>query len=379
MTDDLWGSAFASLALRAYQDLAVAVGLAASRVAPPTISAQVGDLVTPTGVLVLEHSAPRDVWLDKRREGIGSSDLPAVMQLSGYRTPQHVYYDKRGEIPHDDDEDMGDPARYGRLFEEPLAFDWARRNRTVVESVGVVAHREERWQMCSLDRLCTECPLDRSKHELCALEVKCRNAFVAKLWRQGPPDDVLAQVLWQILVTGLDHIHVVCLIGGNDYRQYTVRRSEHEKLVAYLDAEAARLWHDHIVPGVPPDLTGDEPPDAMLDLYERLHPKRRGSIDLDRDLDAQDNVTEYLRAHLDETDAKARKKAAYVKMVAALGEHQGAYLRDRVFYSIDWSNRSTCDLAMLRERHPQAYAECVTEGGSDRLYIPKHIREEFAQ
>ena len=217
----MYGPAFADVMLRAYRDMVDAVGLAASRVAPPTIEARVGDRVTPTGILVLEHSAPRSVRLDKRREGIGSSDLPAVMQLSGYRSPQHVYYDKRGEIPHDDDEDMGDPARYGVLFEEPLAFDWARRNRTVVESVGIVAHRDEPWQMCSLDRLCAECPLDRDKHSLCALEVKCRNAFVAKLWRQGPPDDVLAQVLWQILVTGLDHIHVVCLIGGNDYRQYT--------------------------------------------------------------------------------------------------------------------------------------------------------------
>lgn len=336
-------------------------------------------LVTPTGVLVLDHQAPRSVWLDKRREGIGSSDLPAVMQLSGYRSPQHVYYDKTGAIPHDTDEDMGDPARYGVLFEEPLAFDWARRNRTVVAPVGIVAHREERWQMCSLDRVCTECPLHRDNHYLCALEVKCRDKMKAKFWRNGPPDDVLAQTLWQILVTGLDHIHVVCLIGGNDYRQYTVRRSEHEKLVAYLDAEAARLWHDHIVPGIAPELTGDEPPDAMLDLYERLHPTRRGSIDVDRDLDAQDNVTEYLLACQDEKEAKRRKRVAQVKMVAALGEHQGAYMDSKVFYAIDWSNRSDCDLDMLKERHPKVYAECVTEGGHDRLYIPKHVREEFAQ
>ena len=339
----------------------------------------IGDLVTPTGVLILDHSAPRDVWLNKRREGIGSSDLPAVMQLSGYRSPQHVYYDKRGEIPHDNDEEMGDPARYGVLFEEPLAFDWARRNRTVVAPVGIVAHREERWQMCSLDRLCAECPLDRDKHSLCALEVKCRNAFVAKLWRHGPPDDVLAQVLWQILVTGLDHIHVVCLIGGNDYRQYTVRRSEHEKLVAYLDAEAARLWHEHIVPRIPPGMTGDEPPDAMVDLYNRLHQDRDGFVELDRDLEAQDRVTEYLIACQDESEARDRKKRAKAAMLAVLGDAQMALIGNRPFYSIEQSASSYCDLAMLRERWPQAYAECVTEGGTARLYIPQHTREEFVQ
>lgn len=339
----------------------------------------IANLVTPTGALVLDHSAPRDVWLDKRREGIGSSDLPAVMQLSGYRTPLHVYYDKTGAIPHDDGEDMGDPARYGVLFEEPLAFDWARRNRTVVAPVGIVAHCEETWQMCSLDRLCAECPLDRDKHSLCALEVKCRSAFVAKLWRDGPPDDVLAQVLWQILVTGLDHIHVVCLIGGNDYRQYTVRRSEHEKLVAYLDAEAARLWHEHIVPGVAPEPSGDEPPDAMVDLYGRLHPTREGVVELMRDLDAQDHVTEYLVAGQDESEARNRKEKARAAMLGGLGGAQMAIVNGKPFYSIEQSSRSDCDLAMLRERHPKVYAECVTESSHDRLYIPKHIREEYGR
>lgn len=346
---------------------------------PAVSAARVGEFVTPTGILLLDHSAPRDVWLDKRREGIGSSDLPAVMQLSGYRSPQHIYYDKRGLIPHDDDEAMGDPARYGLLFEEPLAFDWARRNRTVVEPVGIVGFRGEPWQMCSLDRLCTECPLDRDKHQLCALEVKCRDKMVAKFWRKGPSDDVLAQVLWQILVTGLDHIHVVCLIGGNDYRQYTVRRSEHEKLVAYLDASASRLWHEHIVPGIPPELTGDEPPDALLDLYERLHPDRDGIICMDRDLDAQDNVTEYLVACQDESEAHNRKKKAKAAMLAALGDSQMAIVDNKPFYSIEQSARSHCDLAILRERWPQAYAECVTGGSNDRLYIPRYVREEYAR
>lgn len=343
----------------------------------------VGDLVTPTGVLLLDHSAPRDVWLDKRREGICSSDVPALLEVpqaeeeqKRYSTPLHIYYDKTGQIPHSD-EPPSDAAYYGLLFEGPLAFDWAARNCTSVEEIGIIGHQVEAWQMCSLDRHVETCPLDRSKHWVCALEAKQRNAYVSKFWRKGPPDDVLAQVLWQILVTGFDHIHVVCLIGGNDYRQYVVRRSDHEKLVAYLDAEATRLWFEHIIPRVPPALTGDEPPDALLELYERLHPNRKGTVDFDRDLEAQDNVTEYLLAGADESEAKQRKKVAYAKMIAALGDAQGAYVHDKLFYEIATSERSTCDLRKLRELYPQVYDECVTDGTNDRLFIPKNVREEF--
>lgn len=331
--------------------------------------------VTPTGRLILHHTAARDVWLDARRQGIGSSDLPAVMNLSGFKTPLHVFHDKRGRLPHDDE--FSEAAHFGVLFEEPLARDWARRNRTVVEPVGLIANADEPWQMCTLDRLCTECPLDRTQRSLCALEVKTRNAFVAKLWNQGPPDDVLAQVLWQILVTGLDHIHVVCLIGGQDYRQYTVRREEHVKLVAYLHAEASRLWHQHIVPGRAPALSGEEPPDALIELYDRLHPERDGVAVLDRDGDAHDAMAEYLEAVAEKSAAEKKRKAAYARLLASLGDAQTATVQDRPFFSIEQSSRKTPDLARLAEHWPEAYADCVVAKAHDRLNIPKFVREEY--
>lgn len=338
-------------------------------------SAPAAGQVTPTGRLILSHTTSRDVWLDARRQGLGSSDLPAVMNLSGFKTPLHVFHDKRGRLPHDDE--FSEAAHFGVLFEEPLARDWARRNRTVVEPIGLIANVDEPWQMCTLDRLCTECPLDRSVRSLCALEVKTRNAFVAKLWNQGPPDDVLAQVLWQILVTGLDHIHVVCLIGGQDYRQYTVRRDEHVKLVAYLHAEASRLWHEHIVPGRAPALSGEEPPDALIELYDRLHPDREGTTVLDRDLDAVDAMTEYMEAAALESAGKARKKAAKAKLLGALGPAQAAVRDDRPFFSIEQSVRKTPDLARLAEEFPEAYRACVEDKVFDRIAIPKYVREEF--
>lgn len=335
-----------------------------------------GRRVTPTGRLILEHTAPRDVWLDARRKGLGSSDVAKVLNLTGFGTSQQVFHDKLGHLPHDDD--FSEPAHFGILFEDPLARDWARRNRTVVEPVGILANESDPWQMCTLDRLCTECPLDRSVRSLCALEVKTRNAFVAKLWKQGPPDDVLAQVLWQILVTGLDHIHVVCLIGGNDYRQYTVRREDHLKLVAYINAEAGRLWHEHILTRREPPLTGEEAPDALIELYGRLHPDRDGVVVLDRDGDAHDAMSEYVEAVATERDAKKKKALAKAKLLATLGTAQAALFQDRPFFSIEQSSKETPDLARLREEFPEAYRACVEDKTHDRIAIPQYVRKEFA-
>jgi putative phage-type endonuclease len=343
--------------------------------AGPT-SPAAGRRVTPTGRLILDHTAPRHVWLDARRQGLGSSDIAKTLNLTGFGTPQQVFHDKLGHLPHDDD--FSEPAHFGVLFEDPLARDWARRNRTVVEPVGIIANESDAWQMCTLDRLCTECPLDRSVRSLCALEVKTRNAFVSKLWRQGPPDDVLAQVLWQILVTGLDHIHVVCLIGGQDYRQYTVRRDEHLKLVAYINAEASRLWNEHILTRREPPFTGEEAPGALVDLYERLHPDRDGVVVLDRDGDAHDAMSEYVGAVARESAAKKEKALAKAKLLAALGGAQAALFQDRPFFSIEQSTKETPDLARLREEFPEAYRACVEDKTHDRIAIPPYVRKEFA-
>ena len=183
-----------------------------------------GRRVTPTGRLILPADADRAAWLTARRQGLGSSDMAAVLGISRYGNALSVYHDKTGGLPLEGDD--SEPALWGRAIEDTVAREWARRNRSVVRRVGLVANVDRPWQMCTLDRRVLECPLADGR-ERCAVEIKCRAAFKAGQWRTGCPDDVLAQTLWQADVCGYDHIHVGVLIGGNDYRQFVVRVADH--------------------------------------------------------------------------------------------------------------------------------------------------------
>jgi putative phage-type endonuclease len=345
---------------------------------PPAAPAA-GRRVTPTGRLVLPAGADRETWLTVRRKGIGSSDIPKVMRLSSFGGPLHVYHDKVGHLPLDADE-VSDAAHFGNLFEEPLARDWARRNRTVVRRVGVIAHEHEEWMQCSLDRLCTECPLDRTKSSLCAVEVKTRNAFVAGRWHRQVPDDVLAQCLWQIAVSGLEHIHVAALIGGQDYRQFTIRREEHGQVIADIVTVARRLWVDHIEAGLPPvALPEEDDPDALRELYDALNPDRDGLIRLDREMEAHDALAGYLAALEEEKAAGRRKKQMGAVLVAALGDAEMAVMGDAPVFTYKETGRDTCDLARLAERYPEAYEDCVTRTTHRRLNITNHAKKAFGE
>jgi putative phage-type endonuclease len=325
--------------------------------------------------VILPAAADREEWLTVRRTGIGSSDVPAIVGATRYRTPLHVYHDKRGTLALD--EDPGEAALWGNLHEETVAREWARRNRTVVRRVGIAARRDEPWMMCTLDRRCTECPLDHDRRERCAVEVKTRTAWAAGSWRRDVPDDVLAQTLWQIAVTGYDHIHVACLIGGNDYRQYTVRRAGNEDLIADIITIARRLWDD-IQAGREPAMSGGEDPDALVDLYGRLYPDRAGFVDLDVDPAVSVAVLEDLRAYEENRLLEGRyrraKDAARAALVGRLDDAEAALMNNEPAFSYDTSSRRTVDLARLAEEFPEAYEACVVDKPSRRLNIARSYR-----
>jgi putative phage-type endonuclease len=331
-----------------------------------------GRRVTPTGRLILSADADRDAWLQARRGGLGSSDIAAILGISRYGNALSVWHDKTGGLPLENDD--SEPALWGRAIEDTVAREWARRNRSVVRRVGLVANIDRPWQMCTLDRRVLECPL-ATERERCAVEIKCRDKMKAGQWRKGTPDDVLAQVLWQIDVCGFDHLHVGTLIGGNDYRQFTIWRRDYEDLIGDLRMAGGALW-DRVVSRKPPTLIGTEEPGPLLDLYERLHPDRDGAVEIARDGDAQDALAEYIEAGARESAGRKAKERAKAKLLAVLGDAEVALLGDSVAFSYDESSREYCDVKRLAERWPDAYADCVEDRTHRRIAIPRTVREE---
>ncbi|WP_129307954.1 lambda-exonuclease family protein [Streptomyces sp. L2] len=339
--------------------------------AGPT-SPAAGRRVTPTGRLILPADADRADWLTARRNGLGSSDIAAILGISRYGNALSVYHDKTGGLPLESDD--SEPALWGRAFEETVAREWARRNRSFVRRVGLVANIDRPWQMCTLDRRVLDCPLADGA-EKCAVEIKCRDKMKASLFRTGVADDVLVQTLWQADVCGYDHIHAAVLIGGNDYRQYVIRVADHADLIADLRTAGERAWQQ-ITSRRPPVLAQDADPDVLLDLYDRLYPERAGTVDITRDVGAQEALGDYLDAHQEATAAAKRKKAAQARMVEALAGAEAAIVLDRPFYSLDETHREYCDVKRLAEHWPDAYADCVEDRVSRRLNIPRSVREE---
>jgi putative phage-type endonuclease len=341
--------------------------------------------------LLLPASADRGPWLAARRGGIGSSDVADILGV-GFGPAQRVYYDKTGQLPLED-RDIGEAALWGTLDEETTAREWARRNRAVVRRVGLIARKDQPWQMCTLDRQVKDCPENQRRRPrvpmvdrpACALEVKHTGAFMAGKWKRSIPDHVLAQVLWQIHITGYDHMHVACRIGGNDYRQFTIRRKDHAALIRDIVAAVTVFWERHILARRVPALTGEENVDKVLDLLTQLYPNRSGIASLNGDTAVEANLEllAYEENRLRATAYKKAQDAAKARLVELLGDNEAAVLFEQDEPAYGWDStgvdgepyiHTSVDMARLAERWPEAYDDCVRTKKIRRFSIARSRR-----
>jgi putative phage-type endonuclease len=226
----------------------------------------------------------REEWLYARRQAIGSSDAPAVVlgslahaqpdlaKAKGvFRTPLHVYLDKRG-VYRDGGES---PAmRWGRRLEQVVAEAFVEETglRITPCTNAITRHPQRPWMAATPDYL-----VDQGQ---ALLEVKTTGSAAG--W--GPsgsdeyPEGYLVQVLHQMECTGCPLGYLAVLIGGSDFRWYTV--ADQPELRARIVAIERDFW-DRVESGNPPEADWSHP--DTPELIARLHrPEPDQSIELGR-------------------------------------------------------------------------------------------------
>lgn len=220
--------------------------------------------------------------LRERRTGIGGSDIAAVLGVDPYRTRWHVFADKLGiAAPHEETRF----TRWGHRLEAVIADEYAERHDVTLARCVTQRHATRTWQVVTPDRLI----VDDDARSLWGLEIKNKGFYQSKNWGEDGdsedtiPDEVQAQCHWSMALTELPRWDVAALLGGNDYREFVVRRDVDFEAVMLEEGE--KFWRDHVLRQVPPDLDGSGP--AWDYLAARLPSMKR---DIDADADAEQLV-----------------------------------------------------------------------------------------
>lgn len=173
----------------------------------------------------------RAAWLEDRRRGIGGSDVGPILGVSPYRTPLDVFRDKRGELA---DRPATEPMRWGNLLEPIVRQEYSNATgREVLMPSGILHHDRHDFMLANIDGFTPDNRLYEGK-----------TARTAQGWGEPGTDEVpqgyLFQVQHYMIVTGYKIADIAVLIGGADFRIYTVEADPelHEMMV---DAEA-EFW-----------------------------------------------------------------------------------------------------------------------------------------
>lgn len=197
-----------------------------------------------------------------RLAGIGGSDAAAVCGLNPYKSPVDVWLEKMGRAePVEENERM----HWGNVLEDVVAQEYARRTgRAVRRRNQQFRHKKHDFLIGNIDR-----SVDGERR---VLECKTADKWTMSQWGEPGSDEVpeyyLIQVAHYLAVLDYDVADLAVLIGGNDYRIYTIERDR--ELEAHLIERCAEFWHSYVLPDV-------APPPSCTDDLKKLWPRDDGT------------------------------------------------------------------------------------------------------
>lgn len=188
-------------------------------------------------------SASRSRWLARRRKGITATDAPAILGLTPqWRTPLAVWLEK---VQPAEDRAPTYHQRRGRVMEPILAAEYeATTGATVWRPPLLVSHPEHPILLASIDRF--------ADHPDRTVVLECKTASDWRDWADGAvPDHYAVQVLWQLMVTGLDEGVIFADVAGRLETRTIHRDPEWE---AQVIPRMLAWWSDFVIAKTPPPL-----------------------------------------------------------------------------------------------------------------------------
>lgn len=193
-------------------------------------------------------------WHALRADGIGGSEIAAVVGLSRWVSPFALWHRKRGNIAP---QPQSEPMEWGTRLEPAITQKFVDEHPdwTVTATPGTYAHPDRPWQRCNPDGLVGDDAL---------LEVKTVNAYADDFTKDEVPVYYACQVQWQLDIFGLDRCYAAVLIGGNTYREYVIEANAEDQ--AFLRDAAERFWASIQADEQPPLDATDHTYEAVREL-----------------------------------------------------------------------------------------------------------------
>lgn len=195
------------------------------------------------------------------------------------------------------------------------------------------------------------------------VEIKTGSAYVSSDWGEEYTDEVpdyyKTQAYAYMIVTGFRSWDFAVLLGGNDFRIYTVNYDE--RIGNRIIKETKHFWHENVLKNIEPD------PINLEDILAMYNPDNGESIEADPDIMVDVQALKMVKDQQKELSSQESD----LKLSIAKYMQKNAFLisGDNLLLSYKTMTQNRVDSKALKSEYPEIYQGVIKESTSKRLLL----------
>ena len=176
-----------------------------------------------------------------REEGIGASEVAAVVGLSPWETPFSLWLKKTHQVPPTEENDA---MRRGHYLEDAVVQWWMHETGEQVIKASaadiIYVHPDYPFMRVTPDRIVK----GRKK----IIEVKSTSGYMD----EAVPDYYLCQVIYQMYVTGIHQAELIYIQGDLTFGRYVIEYDA--EFAEFLASKVKEFWNENVLKRIEPEV-----------------------------------------------------------------------------------------------------------------------------
>lgn len=297
-------------------------------------------------------------WLKAREDGIGASEVSAIVGLNPWETPFSLWLKKTHQIPPTEENDA---MRRGHYLEDAVVQWWMHETGEQVIKASaadiIYVHPDHPYMRVTPDRIV------KGRNKI--LEVKS----TATQMGETIPDYYLCQVQYQMYVTGIHNAELIYIQGGLTFGRFIVEYDE--EFAAYLAQKVTEFWMENVKGGKEPEAIN------VADLAVKV-PKStpEKSIEADDKAISQIEKLRDLKAHYEALGNEIDELTDSIKMYMTDSE---AILDASGNVLVTWKSgkdKTSFDSKTFAAENPDLYKKYCKSAPGARSFLVKKPKEK---
>lgn len=252
-------------------------------------------------------------WLKAREDGIGASEVAAVIGISPWDSPFSIWLKKTGQVPPTEETIA---MHLGHLLEPVIAKLWEESTgwKIIKTSAKDIIYQdpEHPWRKVTPDRFAYEIDPATGKKSKCLLEFKSTS-------QDFDPEDLppyyVAQCQYQMLVTGI-HVNYLCWLTNGRY--YNHSRLEYDKEFAeFIASRVDEFFLENV--------KGNKEPE-LISVSDWNYKGSTPNTAIEADSEAVEDIGRLREVNTSIAELEAKQEALKDKLKLYMGENESITL-----------------------------------------------------